>query len=91
MKPMVKKQLQSLVDRLDDPNQLDECIDEMRRIHDEQWGSGSGSAGSCCIVGGVDANLFNEAKLMNQALASLEQRDAAGAASILKEALANAD
>ena len=91
MIPIVRDQLQSLLDRLDDPNQLDACIDEMRRIRDKQWSSASGSSGSCCIVSGPNADLICEVHLMDRVLTALEQRDAAGAASILKDALSDTD
>ncbi len=91
MIPIIKEQLQSLTDRLDDPNQLDACKDEMRRIRDKQWESFRSSEGSCCLVPSPDADLFSEVHMMDRVVTALEQRDAAEAASLLREALSSAD
>ena len=84
------EKLQSLADRLDDPDQIDTCRDEVRRIRDDKWTSFRLVEGSCCLAAGPDVSLFNEVDLLDRALKALEQRDAAGAASLLRDYLSDA-
>jgi len=85
MLPVFKQQLQSLADRLDDPDQIDTCRDEVRRIRDDKWTSFRLVEGSCCLAARPDVSLLKEVDLLDRALKALEQRDAAGAASLLRD------
>jgi hypothetical protein len=78
--------LESLENRLLDPQQVPECREEIERMLQIKetllWRA---DAGSSCVGRAMSANLFGEVRLLEAALQALDEGDAPGAASLMKE------
>ncbi len=78
--------VESLENRLLDPQQVPQCREEIERMRQIKetlcWRA---DMGACCVGPAMSAKLFAEVRLLETALEALDEGDAPRAASFMKE------